>query len=402
MADFNLTASMRDGKLYISLSGRVASQNVAELETRLTAERKNHPNGSVVFDCEGLVYISSAGLRVLLTFNKKENAPIKIINVSPEAYEIFDITGFTEIFEVSKKLRDISNAAVRKMGTAGSITVYYIGDDTLLKVYPYGTKLETIEHERQFAQVAMLLEIPTLIAYDIVTFNGHYGMLYELAKANTVFSVLENEPVKLNFYATEMGKLLRQIHKADPQLDIIPKARENYIALADEMGNWLHPQEVKILKDIICSIPDTDNLLYNNFSARNVFVQQNGELILINMLGITSGNPIYDLGKIYMFYRNNDAEMTKRLTGFESFQAQKLWLAMMLGYFNTTNLAVVNQLEEKFEAAASLISAVYPASYRKTNGVDLSIDDIEFFVSRARRDVFPSTYRIQNVLSSKD
>ena len=399
MADFNLSTSIKDGKLYFTLSGRIASQNVTDLGNLLTSERKEHPNGSVVFDCEELIYISSAGLRVLLSFNKKEKEAIKIINVSPEAYEIFDITGFTEIFEVSKKLRDVTNEKnIRKMGDSGGISVYYIGDDILMKVYPKDTSLDVIERERQIAQVALLLEIPTLIAYDIVTFNGHYGMLYELAKANSVYSVLENSPWKLSQYAVAMGKLLKQIHEADPMLDIIPRLSDDLRALAHDMKTWLNASEIETLVKIIDSIPEKGTLVYNNFNARNVFVQQNGELILINMMGINFGNPIYDLGRIYMMHKNKSDEIIKRMTGFEAFQSKKFWEAMMIGYFNTNNFADINKHEKKFEAAALLCSALYPAFYKKSNGVDLDKSDIEFFVNQARRNLFPNEKEIINAI----
>ena len=398
MADFNLSSELKGGKLYLTLSGRVASQNVADLENRLTNIRLQNPKGSVIFDCKDLVYISSAGLRVLLSFHKKESVPIKIINVSPEAYEIFDITGFTEIFEVTKKLRDVSNENVKKMGYSGNITVYYIGDDILMKVYPEDTKLEEIENERKIAQVAMLLEIPTLIAYDIVTFNGHYGMLYELPKANTVFSAIENSPLNLERCASSMGKLLKQIHSAEIQLDIIPNAYNIYKNFASEMIQWLHAPEVEKLVEIINAIPKTDTLLYNNFNARNVFVRSNGELILINMINLQQGNPIYDLGTAYMIHKNKSAQIVKRMSGFEALQAKKFWELMMMGYFDTNNFANVSRYEAKFEAAASVVSALYPAFYKKVNGVDMSIDDIEFFVSQARRDIFPSVDRIKSLL----
>ena len=400
MADFNLGSELKGGKLYLTLSGRVASQNVSDLENRLTSARIQNPKGSVIFDCQDLEYISSAGLRVLLSFHKKETVPIKIINVSPEAYEIFDITGFTEIFEVTKKFRDVSNEKnIRKIGYSGDVTVYYIGDDILMKVYPEDTKLEEIENERKIAQVAMLLEIPALIAYDIVTFNGHYGMLYELPRANTVFSILENSQWKLEQYASSMGKLLKQIHSADPGLDIIPSASNIYRSFAAEMIEWLHASEVEKLIEIINVIPETDTLLYNNFNARNVFVQNNGELILINMMNLQQGNPIFDLGTAYMIHRNRDEQIIKRTTGFSAIQAKKFWEAMMKSYFDTNDLNEISKYEKKFEAAASLISALYPAFYKKSNGVEMTIEDIEFFVSQARRDVFPSVDIIKSLLS---
>ena len=402
MPDFNLSTSMKDGKLYFNLSGRIASQNSTELSNLLTSERKNHPKGSVIFDCEDLEYISSAGLRVLLSFHKKEAQTMKIINVSPEAYEIFDITGFTEIFDVTKKLRDVSNKEVHMMGVSGGVTVYYAGDDRLLKVYPEGTSLDTIEMERQYSQAAMIFEIPTLIAYDIVTYKGLYGMLYELSNVKTVYSMIAASKSRQNQYSDAMGKLLRQIHSVEPMIDKIPRISDVYKKYAENMSKWLRSAEVDALIKLIDIIPEADTLLYGNYNARNVFVQQSGELILINMMGIRLGNPIYDLGKIYMTYKNNSDKMIKRLSGFEILQAQRFWEMMMCGYFDTNNLAEITKHEKAMKAASYLCSALYPASYQASNGFSMSLDDIEFFVSTARRDLFPSINEIAKLLSSRE
>jgi len=410
MFEFNLSTSMKEGNLYFNLSGKVTSQNATNLNNMLISERKNNSNGSVIFDCEELTYISSAGLRVLLSLKKKEKEPIKIINVLPDVYEIFDTTGFTEIFDVSQKsdisssvsdkLRDVSNDKnVHKIGYSGGITLYNIGDDIFMKVYPAGTGFELIEHEKQYAQAALLSNIPTLIAYDIVTFNGQYGMLYELPKAKTVFSHLEQTPWKIMQYAADMGKLLRQIHSAEPHLDIIPRASEVYKSYAEKMNSFFNASEIQTLINIIDVIPEAGTAVYDNFNARNVFVHQNGDLILINMTGIQYGEPIYDLGRIYMMHICKSNDIVKLMTGFEAFQAKKFWENMMLSYFNTNNFAEINKHEERMEASALLYSALYPACYKKMNGVDLPAKDIDFLVAQTRREVLPRAEKIKSLLN---
>ena len=56
----------------------------------------------LVFDLANPEYISSAGLRVLLSAQKTMNkqGSMKVINVSEEIMEIFEITGFTDILNI--------------------------------------------------------------------------------------------------------------------------------------------------------------------------------------------------------------------------------------------------------------------------------------------------------------
>lgn len=57
----------------------------------------------IFFDFAALDYISSAGLRVMLTANKKMMASggsMTIANTSPAVREVFDMTGFSDIFHM--------------------------------------------------------------------------------------------------------------------------------------------------------------------------------------------------------------------------------------------------------------------------------------------------------------
>ena len=57
---------------------------------------------SLILDFKGLEYISSAGLRVLLSAQKKmqQIGKMKVINVCEEVMEVFEITGFADILVI--------------------------------------------------------------------------------------------------------------------------------------------------------------------------------------------------------------------------------------------------------------------------------------------------------------
>ena len=82
----------------VSLDGRLDTTTAPELESFLT---KNYDGvTSLTFDCEKLVYISSAGLRVLLSNHKKMKGSMKLIKVSELVMEVFEITGFADILVI--------------------------------------------------------------------------------------------------------------------------------------------------------------------------------------------------------------------------------------------------------------------------------------------------------------
>ena len=89
-----------DNQMILSLSGRLDAANAPRLGTEL----KNSINGveKLVFDFKELEYISSAGLRVLLSTQKVMNKQGKMIvrNVNDTIADVFEITGFVDILTI--------------------------------------------------------------------------------------------------------------------------------------------------------------------------------------------------------------------------------------------------------------------------------------------------------------
>ncbi len=89
-----------ENELTLAVSGRLDTTTAPELEKVI----KESLNGitSLIFDFENLEYISSAGLRVLLSAQKimNGNGSMKIAHVNEMISEIFEVTGFSEILTV--------------------------------------------------------------------------------------------------------------------------------------------------------------------------------------------------------------------------------------------------------------------------------------------------------------
>ncbi len=90
------------GKLTMALSGHLDTNTAVQLESELHAAIDDVTE--LEFDFAKLEYISSAGLRVLLSTQKVMNrqGKMKIRNVTPEIMEIFEVTGFSDIFEIEQ------------------------------------------------------------------------------------------------------------------------------------------------------------------------------------------------------------------------------------------------------------------------------------------------------------
>lgn len=91
-------------KIIFVLKGQLSADTISEFEKNVD-ELSNVGEGITV-DLAGVDYISSSGLRLLLRLSKMTHAfrkEYKIINVRNEVYDIFDVTGFTDILNIKKK-----------------------------------------------------------------------------------------------------------------------------------------------------------------------------------------------------------------------------------------------------------------------------------------------------------
>ena len=95
-----LDISKNSDNTVITVSGRLDTVTAPTLDSAITD--KITPTEHLVLDLESLTYISSAGLRVLLSAQKKMQTlgSMKLIHVCKDVMDILEMTGFADILEV--------------------------------------------------------------------------------------------------------------------------------------------------------------------------------------------------------------------------------------------------------------------------------------------------------------
>ena len=96
----NIKKTLEGTTLTLALEGRLDTTSSPQLETLLADELEGVTN--LVFDFAQLDYLSSAGLRVLLSTQKRMNrqGTMKLQNVNSTIKEVFDITGFADFLTI--------------------------------------------------------------------------------------------------------------------------------------------------------------------------------------------------------------------------------------------------------------------------------------------------------------
>ena len=112
MADFKVLYRDGEGVSVIDLKGYLDAHTAPDLENafqKLLSDRKFN----IIVNCKELTYISSAGLGVFMAFIedvRKNKGDIKLSNMSPKVYNVFDLLGFPILYEIFK---DEQEAVVR-------------------------------------------------------------------------------------------------------------------------------------------------------------------------------------------------------------------------------------------------------------------------------------------------
>ena len=96
-----ITETKNGSALTVALEGRLDTMTAPELEETLNAALTDVTE--LTFDLEKLEYISSAGLRVLLSAQKTMNrqGSMKVLHANEMILEIFEVTGFSDILTIA-------------------------------------------------------------------------------------------------------------------------------------------------------------------------------------------------------------------------------------------------------------------------------------------------------------
>ena len=95
-----ITKSLNDTSLTVAVEGRLDTVTAPDLERELQADLANVTD--LTLDFANLEYISSAGLRVLLSAHKAMagKGGMKVIHVNEVVQEVFEVTGFSDILTI--------------------------------------------------------------------------------------------------------------------------------------------------------------------------------------------------------------------------------------------------------------------------------------------------------------
>ena len=385
----NYSYKLDNDVLKVSLEGRLDTEASVKFETEIAVISKENPYASMVIDAEGLNYIASSGLRVILKMAKAEK-DFRIENVCSTVYEVFELTGFSKIIKMSKALRKIDLEKCEKIGFGGNGAVYRISEDEIVKVNYNPETYEGLDKELARAKEAFLLGIPTAISFDLVDCGeGKRGVVYETIKSLTLGETMQNAPERMEELTEKYIEQLNHLHSIRTDSPIFGSAKENYRNQVANASKFLTEEEGELLKLILEALPEGDRLVHCDAHPKNLMIQ-NGEMLWIDMEQMSAGHPIYDLISIAVILNGmRTDEMIMGIAGMNNATVALLKDCFIRKYFKTEEPEMIQKFGSILDGLR-LIRTVFAIGFTSSNTEKFRPAIIEM----ARQVFFPNIHNI--------
>ena len=385
----NFNYNLDNGVLTVSLDGRMDTEAAVKFEAELAEICKNNPHESMVFDAEKLLYVASSGLRTILKMAKTEKN-FSVENVSPAVYSVFEMTGFSRIIKIRKALRKIDLEKCEKIGFGGNGAVYRVSEDEIVKVNYNPATYAALDLELAKAKEAFLLGIPTAISFDLVDCgDGKRGVVYETIKSRTLGESIQSNPELMEELTERYVEQLNILHAVHTDNPVFGNAKDNYRTQVENASKFLTEEEGKMLEQILDVLPEGDRLVHCDAHPKNIMIQ-NGDMLWIDMEGMATGHPIYDLISIAVVLNGmRTDEMSLGICGMDNQTVLKFKDCFIRKYFKTEDPEAVQRYSSMIDALR-LIRAVLAIGFTSKNTEEFR----PAIIGMARQVFFPNIQKI--------
>ena len=375
--------------LTVTLDGRLDTEAASKFEADLNAIRTENAHTSMVVDASGLEYVASSGLRIILKLVKSEKN-FKLENVCAAVYEVFEVTGFSKIIQMTKALRKVDLSKCEKIGAGGNGAVYRISEDEIVKVNFNPDTYETLEQELAKAKEAFFLGVPTAISFDMVDCGeGKKGVVYEIIKSSTLGENIQKDPSRMEELTEkyiEQINLLHSIHTDNP---VYGSAKDSYRKQVEAASKYLTEEEGELLNLILEALPEGDRLVHGDAHPKNIMIQ-NGEMLWIDMEGMSVGHPIYDLISIAVILNGmRTDEMSIGICGMDNTIVKTFKDCFIRKYFKTEDPEMIQKYGGLLDGLR-LIRAVFAIGFTSENTEKFR----PAIIAMAREHFFPNIQKI--------
>ena len=337
---------LKEKTLTLYLEGELNSYNADNIEKEIDNILKEQTFDQLVLDFSRISYISSAGLRIVLKLKQKYNK-VSIVETSLEVYDIFQMTGFTNIMDIKKGLKRVYISGAEVVGTGYYSTVYRVDKDTIIKVFNRVSDPAQIERELTLAKEAFVLGIPTAISFDIVRVDDKLGVRFEMLDCESLKNMVIKYPDRMHEFLDKYAHLLKQMNTTECNSPIVPDMKQAYLTKLEKIEEYLPKDTYAKLVKMFKAIPERKTLIHGDCHFKNIMVQKD-ELLLIDMDTLSVGYPIFELAALYAPYvafNEDDPGNSLRFFGIKDEDGARLYDALINLYFGKDDPVIKDKIK---------------------------------------------------------
>lgn len=213
-----------------------------------------------------------------------------------------------------KPLKEINIEGLPVIGKGNCGTVYRLDAERIIKVYDaprYQRDTEMAKYEADISREVFKRGLPTAISFGVVKCGSYKAAIYEKITGGTLGDAILEDERKLEELVSKFAILGRQIHHTEAPREIFPDIVGAKIKRGDALLiPWTTEAELAQMRALIDAIPDRPYMVHSDFHWDNVMVQD-GEIILIDVGGISHGHPIFDFVSMYLRTGSHEFAKTK-------------------------------------------------------------------------------------------
>ena len=331
--------------LTLFFEGELNSYNADVMEKEIDEVLSSSKFQTLNLDFAKLNYISSAGLRIILKIKQKHDDS-HVINANLDVYDVLQMTGFTNIMDVKKAMREMSVEGAEIIGEGFFSTVYRIDKDTIIKVFNRTSDEKQIERELKLAKQAFVLGIPTAISFDIVKVKDKLGVRFEMLDCMSLKNAFIKYPEKYDELLNKYVDLLKKINTTECFDPSVPSIKKFFIEKVDAIKPLLDEAHYEKLLSLMKSVPERSTFVHGDCHFKNIMVQGE-DFLLIDMDTLSVGHPIFELANLrcpYVAFEEDAPGNCEQFFGMKAEYCVKLYDDIVRLYFGKEDEVIKDKI----------------------------------------------------------
>ena len=331
--------------LTLFFEGELNSYNSDFIEKEIEDVLSANSFKTLNLDFAKLQYISSAGLRIVLKLKQRFD-DTHVINAGLDVYDVLQMTGFTNIMDVKKAIKEMSVDGAEIIGEGFFSTVYRIDKDTIIKVFNRTSDEKQIERELKLAKQAFVLGIPTAISFDIVKVKNKLGVRFEMLDCMSLKNAFIKYPEKYDELLNKYVDLLKKINTTECFDPSVPSIKKFFIEKVEVIKPLLDEAHYEKLLGLMKSVPERSTFVHGDCHFKNIMVQGE-DFLLIDMDTLSVGHPIFELANLrcpYVAFEEDAPGNCEQFFGMKAEYCVKLYDDITRLYFGKEDEVIKDKI----------------------------------------------------------